>query len=111
MFYQAAALIELQFLAYWSSVIIGIQLGIFFFYEYYRIKDAHLKLNRILLSFGSFIVLVIIGALFLVVVRLFDLYTYYWGILYKIGFYWRARAFFLHREGTGSFLRDGKASD
>lgn len=62
---------ESQFLAYLIAVIIGIQLGFYFFYQFYKIQDVYLKLNRILLSLGSFILLIILGALSINVSRLF----------------------------------------
>ncbi|NVM03659.1 MAG: hypothetical protein HWN67_15115 [Candidatus Helarchaeota archaeon] len=62
---------EIQFLVYFAAVIIGIQLAIYFFYQYYKIQDVNLKLNRILLSFGSFTLLIVLGALFMNVSRHF----------------------------------------
>lgn len=62
---------ESQYLFYLIPVTIGVQLGGYFFYQYFKIKDVHLKLNRILLSFGLFTLLIILGALFLNVQRLF----------------------------------------
>nr|MDO8119049.1 hypothetical protein [Candidatus Sigynarchaeota archaeon] len=63
---QADVLVEAQLLFYIIPVIIGIELGIFFFMQYRRSKDASIKLNRILLSYGSFTLLMVLGALNLV---------------------------------------------
>ena len=62
---------ESQFLFYLLPVTIGIQLAIYFVYQYYKIQDVNLKLNRILLSFGAFTFLMVCGALFINVQRLF----------------------------------------
>ncbi|MFX1452693.1 MAG: hypothetical protein ACFFCM_17780 [Promethearchaeota archaeon] len=62
---------ELQFLVYFAAVIIGVQLSIYFFYQYYKIQDVNLRLNRILLSFGTFALFIVLGALFINVSRNF----------------------------------------
>ncbi|MHA1360462.1 MAG: hypothetical protein ACTSRC_20250 [Candidatus Helarchaeota archaeon] len=62
---------EFQFLFYIMAVTLGVQLSIYFFYQYWRIQDVTLKLNRILLSFGAFTILIVLGALFINVQRLF----------------------------------------
>lgn len=62
---------ELQFIAYLIPVIIGFQLSIYFFYQYQKIRDENLPLNRILLAFGSFILFIIIGPLFIQISRNF----------------------------------------
>jgi len=54
---------ELQVLFYLIPVLIGIQLALYFFYQYHKLQDVNLKLNRILLSFGTFTLLIILGAL------------------------------------------------
>lgn len=63
--------LEAQFLFYLIPVLIGIQLALYFIYQYYKIQDVNLKLNRILLSFVAFISLLVFGALFLNVSRIF----------------------------------------
>ena len=50
---------ELQFFAYLAPVLIGIQLAVYFFYQYRKIQDVTLPLNRVLLAFGSFILFII----------------------------------------------------
>jgi hypothetical protein len=62
---------ESQFLFYLIPVTIGVQLSLYFVYQYFKIQDVNLKLNRILLSFGAFTFLMVCGALFLNVQRLF----------------------------------------
>ncbi|MHA1265850.1 MAG: hypothetical protein ACTSRS_11510 [Candidatus Helarchaeota archaeon] len=62
---------EVQFLFYLIPVTIGVQLTTYFFYQYLKIKDVNLKLNRILVSYGIFTFMVILGALFLNIQRLF----------------------------------------
>lgn len=71
---------ELQFIAYLIPVIIGFQLAIYFFYQYQKIRDENLPLNRVLLAFGSFILFIILGPLFIQISRNFveD------GILYEL---------------------------
>jgi hypothetical protein len=54
---------EIQVLFYLIPVLIGVQLAIYFFYQYRKLRDVNLKLNRILLSFGAFTLLIILGAL------------------------------------------------
>ncbi|MDD1777796.1 MAG: hypothetical protein LUQ65_06455 [Candidatus Helarchaeota archaeon] len=54
---------EIQVLFYLVPVIIAVQLAVYFFYQYRKLRDVNLKLNRILLSFGTFTLLLIFGAL------------------------------------------------
>jgi len=63
--------LEFQFLFYLIPVTIGVQLSFYFIYQYFKIQDINLKLNRILLSFGILSFLLVFGALFLNVQRLF----------------------------------------
>ena len=72
MLFQLDPIIEFQFLYYYLAVILGIQVSIYALYHYLKNKDANLKLNRILLSFGAFTLFCIFGAFFLVIIRLFD---------------------------------------
>jgi hypothetical protein len=82
---QTNAVIELQFLFYLIPVIIGFQLGFYYFYQYYKIRDVNLKLNRILLSFGMFILAIVIGALMIQIARNFVSDPVLKDIIYKIG--------------------------
>jgi len=72
MLYQLDAIIEIQFLYYYLAVILGVEVSIYAFYHFFKNKDANLKLNRILLSFGAFTLLCIFGAFFLVIIRLLE---------------------------------------
>ncbi len=80
MFSQIEVSKELQFIAYLIPVIIGFQLAIYFFYQYQKIRDINLPLNRILLAFGSFILFIILGPLFVQISRNFIEN----GILYEL---------------------------
>ena len=62
---------ELQFLAYLTPVIMGFQLAFYFFFQYRKIKDINLPLNRVLLAFGSFILFIVLGPLFIQISRNF----------------------------------------
>ncbi len=90
-YHQIDLSIEIQFLVYLIVVILGIQLSFFFMYRYYRIKDIHLPLNKVLLVFGSFIFLIILGPLFVQISRnfiepgLFDEIIYRFGWMLTIG--------------------------
>ncbi|MEX2683727.1 MAG: hypothetical protein Q6373_019285 [Candidatus Sigynarchaeota archaeon] len=68
---QYAPIIEVQFLAYTIPVILGFELGVYFFYQYRKSRFTKLPLNRILLSYGWFTLFVVNGAFFQVVNRLF----------------------------------------
>ncbi len=60
---------EIQVLFYLIPVLIGVQLALYFFYQYHKLQDVNLKLNRILLSFGTFSLLIILGALLMNISR------------------------------------------
>ncbi|MFW9947674.1 MAG: hypothetical protein ACFFDX_12690 [Candidatus Odinarchaeota archaeon] len=85
MYFQLDPIIEFQFLFYLIPVIIGIQLAFYFFYQYHKIKDVNLKLNRILLSFGAFILFMVFGALMVQIARNFATEPLLKDIVYKIG--------------------------
>ncbi|MBD3211192.1 MAG: hypothetical protein GF311_01195 [Candidatus Lokiarchaeota archaeon] len=78
-------MIELQFLYYLLAVVIGIQLSFYFFYQYYKIKDVNLKLNRILVSFGNFILFMVFGALNIQIARNFIGDPFWKDIIYRLG--------------------------
>ena len=86
MLFQINANQEWQFLFYLIPVIFGIQLALYFFYQYYKIQDVKLQLNRVLLSYGSFILFTVLGAFFLVNTRLIEFDLYLEVILSKIGY-------------------------
>ncbi|MBY9014295.1 MAG: hypothetical protein KGD68_01250 [Candidatus Lokiarchaeota archaeon] len=76
---------ELQFLAYLVPVIMGIQLSIYFYTHYKKLKDEDLPLNIILLAFGSFILFIVIGPLFIQIARNFIVNESVYEIVYRIG--------------------------
>ncbi|MFX1593991.1 MAG: hypothetical protein ACFFCL_14970 [Promethearchaeota archaeon] len=71
MLYQSVELKEFQFLFYLIPVTIGIELVFYFYYQYFKIRDAKLKLNRVLLAFGTFILFIVIGPLWIQISRNF----------------------------------------
>ena len=76
---------ELQFLAYLVPVIMGIQLSIYFYIQYKKLEDEDLPLNIILLAFGSFILFIVIGPLFIQIARNFIVNESIYEIVYRIG--------------------------
>ncbi|MHA1291408.1 MAG: hypothetical protein ACTSQJ_01925 [Promethearchaeota archaeon] len=50
-----------------TAIIFGIQLGFYFFYQYYKIHSEKLHLNRILLAFGSFLIIAFVGAMLIAI--------------------------------------------
>jgi hypothetical protein len=76
---------EIQFMFYLIPVVIGIQLSVYFFYQYHKIKDVSLPLNRVLLAFGSFILFIILGPLFIQISRNFILEGFLYEIFSRIG--------------------------
>lgn len=85
MYLQNNPLVELQFLYYLLAVVIGIQLSFYFFYQYHKIKDVNLKLNRILVSFGNFILFMVFGALTIQIARNFIVDAVWKDIIYRLG--------------------------
>ncbi|MFX1569145.1 MAG: hypothetical protein ACFFCV_12345 [Promethearchaeota archaeon] len=71
MLYQSVESKEFQFLFYLIPVTIGIELVLYFYYQYFRIRDIKLKLNRVLLAFGTFVLFIIIGPLWIQISRNF----------------------------------------
>ncbi|TXT66715.1 MAG: membrane protein of unknown function [Promethearchaeota archaeon] len=63
---------ELQFLFFLAPVLIGIQLSIYFYYQYFKLYDNDLYLNKILLSYGTFALCIIVATLLLQNARLFQ---------------------------------------
>ncbi len=76
---------ELQFLAYLVPVIMGIQLTIYFYTQYKKLEDEDLPLNIVLLAFGSFILFIVIGPLFIQIARNFIVNELIYEIVYRIG--------------------------
>jgi hypothetical protein len=71
MILQMAPLQEFKFLLVLSIVILGWQLSIFFFYNYIRLKDEKIRLNRILLSYGVIILIGMFSLFLLIITTLF----------------------------------------
>ena len=59
MLLQLAPIYEVKFLLTLIIIVFGYELGGYFFYHYYKLKDARVPLNRILLSYGSLFLLCI----------------------------------------------------
>ncbi len=77
---------EIQFLLYLIPVMLGVQLAIYFYLQYFRTRAAKLRLNRILLSFGTFTLMVIFAALGILIDRLFGSGGGTDSLLKKLGF-------------------------
>lgn len=71
MLYQSLELKEFQFLFYLIPVTIGLELVFYFYYQYFKIRDVKLKLNRVLLAFGTFILFIVFGPLWIQISRNF----------------------------------------
>jgi len=82
---------EIQFLAYLVPVIMGIQLTIYFYYQYKKLEDEQLPLNKVLLAFSSFIIFIVFGPLFIQIARNFIVDELTYEIVYRTGW---ALAFF-----------------
>ena len=97
---QYAPIIEIQFLAYTIPVILGAELGIYFFYQYRKSRFTKLPLNRILLSYGWFTLFMVNGAFFQVVNRLMIIDPVVKELFAQIGF----TAIFLAPIGFMAFI-------
>lgn len=86
MLLQLSEIREIQFLLCLINIILGTQLGIFFFYRYRKINAVRLQLNKILLSYGSICLLSIISAFILIINRFFISSPYLKEILDKLGY-------------------------
>ena len=77
---------EIELLFVLVVLILYIELVIYFFYRYYKIKDERLPLNKILLSFGTFYSFLILGISILAFNRFFITALNLKEIFYKIGY-------------------------
>lgn len=77
---------EIQFILYVITIVIGYQVAAYFFSQYLKIRDPNVKLNRILLAFTFFIILMITGFSILTFMRFFiaDMSTR--EFFYKLGY-------------------------
>ena len=77
---------EVNFLLNITAILLGFQLALYFFYRFFKIKDESLPLNRILLSFGFYYLLLMLGLLFLTINKNFMSEAISKEILYKVGY-------------------------
>lgn len=77
---------EVQFLLYLISIILGCQLTFYIFYQYYKIRDPNLQIDKILLSLGFILLLTIVGAFVLFINRFFVSDPILKELVYKIGY-------------------------
>ncbi|MBD3188469.1 hypothetical protein GF325_16685 [Candidatus Bathyarchaeota archaeon] len=86
---QYTGIQEIQYMIYLIPVIIGCQLSIYFYYQFFKTANTRLKLNRIFLSYGTFMLIIINGSLLLVLARIFDFEStnpQVFNMLYSAGF-------------------------
>jgi len=84
--FQSIELKEFQFLFYLIPVTMGFELVFYFYYQYFKIRDIKLKLNRVLLAFGTFILFIVIGPLWIQISRNFlEEGTQLYEIISRIG--------------------------
>ncbi len=101
MVFQSLELKELQFLFYLIPVTIGFELVLYFYYQYFKIRDVKLKLNRVLLAFGTFCLFIVIGPLWIQISRNFlEEDTQLYEIISRIGWGFA----FLSTIGFSSFI-------
>ncbi|MFX1394210.1 MAG: hypothetical protein ACFFAH_11605 [Promethearchaeota archaeon] len=85
MLFQLNPIQEIQLLLYITAVIIGIQLAIYFFYRYFKIRDDRLPLNKILLAFGMVFSLIIPGTFILAINKIFISDPILKEVFFKLG--------------------------
>src|SRR5271157_1084167 len=71
MMFQTTFNVDIQLLLYLIPVTLGVQMAFYFYLQYNRARAAKVRLNRILISFGTFTLLIVFGALCLNIDRLF----------------------------------------
>ena len=106
MLYQLGVIQEIQFLLYVTSFTLGIQLAFYILYRYFKIKDENLQTNRILLSFTSYILLIIPAMIILVINQVFITEAFMTVYLLKVtfSFFIIAPIFFLYFINAEQFL-------
>ena len=62
---------EFKFLLILGVVIVGWQVSLLFVYKYIKLKDENIKLNRVLLAYGSIVFMGMFCLLFLTIITLF----------------------------------------
>jgi len=110
MLFQLGVVQEIQFLLYITTFTLGVQLACYILYRYYKIKNINLQTNKILLSFASFILLIIPGMLLLVFRQLFVSEPFQREYLIKatFGFFIVAPLFYLYFSDVEQFLNVNK---
>ena len=110
MLFQLAVVQEIQFLLYVTTFTLGIQLACYILYRYYKIRNVNLQTNKILLSFASFILLIIPGMLLLVVKQLFisDPFQREYFLKATFGLFIAAPLFYLYFSEVEQFLNVNK---
>jgi len=83
---KLSAIQEVGFLLHIAAILLGFQLALYFFYRFFKIRDERLPLNRILLSFGFFYLLIIVGLFILTINKFFVAESILKEILYKAGY-------------------------
>ncbi len=86
MAFQVAYTTEIQFLIYLIPVMLGVQMAIYFYWQYFRTRTAKLRLNRVLLSFGTFTLMVITAAFCNMTDRIYGLSVGGDSLLRQFGF-------------------------
>lgn len=86
MSFQLGVIQEIQFLLYVTTFTLGIQLVFYILYRYNKIRNINLQTNRILLSFASFILLIIPGMVILLINKLFIIEVFQREYLLKATF-------------------------
>ena len=110
MLFQLGVVQEIQFLLYITTFTLGVQLACYFLYRYYKVRKINLQTNRILLSFASFILLIIPGMMLLVINKLFVIDPFQREYLIKatFGFFIVAPLFYLYFSEVEQFLNVNK---
>jgi hypothetical protein len=83
---KLSAIQEVGFLLHIAAILLGFQLALYFFYRFFKIRDERLPLNRILLSFGFFYLLIIVGLFILTINKFFVSESILKEVLYKVGY-------------------------
>ncbi len=85
MLFQLNNVQEIEFLSYLTGIFLGLELVIYMFYRYHKTKDERLPLNKILLSYGMFYSLLILGIFISAINRFFISDAFEKELFYKIG--------------------------
>jgi len=86
MLFQLEGMQEIQVLLYVTAIVLGIQLGFYIVYQYYKTRELNHHIHRILLSLASFLLLIIPGILILTINQYFITDLIMRDIFFKITF-------------------------